>query len=217
MLQAYRQGLFPMAESRDGDRLHWLDPEPRGVLPLDQFHVSRRLMRTVSAGDFTVTADRDFDGTIAGCATPAPGREDTWINPQIERLFKALHRLGFAHSVETWRNGVLVGGLYGVVLGGVFFGESMFSFVSDASKVALVHLMARLRLGGFRLLDTQFVTSHLRQFGAREIPRLEYKRQLAAAVDIPAAWIAMPDAPALQWAMDAIAQGSKQAPSTLDV
>lgn len=217
MLQAYRQGLFPMAESRDGDRLHWLDPEPRGVLPLDQFHVPRRLMRTVLSGEFTVTGDRDFDGTIAGCATPAPGREDTWINPQIERLFKSLHRLGFAHSVEAWRDGVLVGGLYGVVLGGVFFGESMFSFVSDASKVALVHLVARLHLGGFRLLDTQFVTSHLRQFGAREIARLEYKRQLAAAVDIPARWLAMPDPPALDCALRAIAQRPKQTTPAVDV
>jgi leucyl/phenylalanyl-tRNA--protein transferase len=205
MLRAYRQGLFPMAETRSGDRLYWLDPEPRGIMPLDRFHVPRRLLRTVLSGNFEVTIDRDFAGTIAGCATPAPGRDDTWINPQIERLFRELNRMGAAHSVECRREGVLVGGLYGVVLGGVFFGESMFSFVSDASKVALVHLVARLRLGGFRLLDTQFVTAHLTQFGATEIPRDEYKRQLAAAVDLPARWLPSPDRAELEAAIRALA------------
>ncbi|HEY8290067.1 MAG TPA: leucyl/phenylalanyl-tRNA--protein transferase [Acetobacteraceae bacterium] len=189
MLRAYRHGLFPMAESRQGSRLFWLDPERRGVLPLDRFHVPRRLLRTALSGLFDVSVDRDFTGTIAGCATPAPGREDTWINPQIERLFSELHGMGHAHSVECRRAGLLVGGLYGVTLGGVFFGESMFSFVTDASKVALVHLVARLRLGGFRVLDTQFVTAHLAQFGAEEISRDAYKTQLAAAVDIPARWL----------------------------
>ncbi len=188
MLRAYRHGLFPMAESRRGDRLYWLDPERRGVLPLDAFHLSRRLLRTVIAGGFEVSADRDFVGTIAGCAAAAPGREDTWINTQIERLFDELHRLGRAHSVECWREGRLVGGLYGVSVGGAFFGESMFSVVRDASKVALVHLVARLRLGGFRLLDTQFVTSHLAQFGTVEIARDDYKALLASAVDVPARW-----------------------------
>jgi leucyl/phenylalanyl-tRNA--protein transferase len=204
MLRAYRHGLFPMAETRNGDRLYWLDPEPRGVLPLDRFHVPRRLLRTVLSGSFEVTADRDFAATIAGCATSAPGREDTWINPQIERLFGELHRMGYAHSVESWRDGMLVGGLYGVVLGGVFFGESMFSFVSDASKVALVHLVARLHLGGFRLLDTQFVTAHLTQFGAIEIPRDAYKRQLSAAVDKDAVWLPAPDPAALEAAIRAL-------------
>ncbi|MBN8902861.1 MAG: leucyl/phenylalanyl-tRNA--protein transferase [Rhodospirillales bacterium 69-11] len=197
MLRAYRHGLFPMAESRLGDRLYWLDPERRGVLPLERFHLSRRLMRTALSDAFEVTADRDFAATIAGCATPAPGREDTWINPQIERLFRELHRMGHAHSVECWRDGMLVGGLYGVVLGAAFFGESMFSFVSDASKVALVHLVARLKLGGFTLLDTQFVTTHLSQFGATEIPRPLYKAMLAAAVDQPATWLAAPEPAAL--------------------
>ena len=192
VLRAYRHGLFPMAEGRAGDRLYWLDPIKRGVLPLDGFHLSRRLLRTVLSGGFTVTADRNFAGTISGCATPLPDRTDTWINPQIERLFIELFRLGHAHSVETWRDGMLVGGLYGVVLGGAFFGESMFSFARDASKVALVHLVARLRLGGFRLLDTQFVTGHLAQFGAEEIPRDIYKQQLAGAVDEPAVWLADP-------------------------
>ncbi len=188
MLRAYRAGLFPMAETRDGDRLYWLDPEQRGVLPLDRFHLSRRLLRTVQSGQFEVTADQDFAAVIAACADPAPGRQDTWINPQIERLFTRLHETGDAHSLECRSGGVLVGGLYGVVIGGAFFGESMFSRARDASKVALVHLVARLRLGGFRLLDTQFVTAHLTQFGATEIPREAYRRQLAEAVDAACVW-----------------------------
>jgi leucyl/phenylalanyl-tRNA--protein transferase len=188
MLRAYRAGLFPMAETRRGDRLYWLDPELRGVLPLDGFHLPRRLLRTVLSDGFTVTVDQDFRAVIAGCAAAAEGREDTWINAEIERLFGDLHRMGQAHSVESWQDGKLVGGLYGVVLGGVFFGESMFSRARDASKVALVHLVARLRLGRFSLLDTQFVTSHLSQFGAVEIPRDEYKALLAAAIEAPAQW-----------------------------
>ena len=192
MLRAYRAGLFPMAETRRGDRLYWLDPEQRGVLPLDRFHLSRRLARTVLSGSFTVTANRDFPGVIKGCAAPADGREDTWINPEIERLFGALHRMGHAHSVEAWLPGaagpVLVGGLYGVALGGAFFGESMFSTVRDASKVALVHLVARLRLNGFTLLDAQFQTTHLAQFGCTEIPRQAYKRLLSEAVEEQARW-----------------------------
>jgi leucyl/phenylalanyl-tRNA--protein transferase len=193
VLRAYRHGMFPMAEGRAGDKLYWLDPIKRGVLPLDGFHLSRRLLRTVLSDAFTVTVDRNFSGTIAGCATPLPDRTDTWINPQIERLFTELFRLGHAHSVETWQAGTLVGGLYGVALGGVFFGESMFSFVRDASKVALVHLVARLRLGGFHLLDTQFVTPHLAQFGAAEIPRDMYRQLLAKAVDEPAVWLTDPE------------------------
>ena len=193
MLRAYRAGLFPMAETRGGDRLYWLDPEMRGVLPLDGFHLSRRLLRTVLHGPYTVTTDRDFAGVISGCAATAPGRDDTWINPEIERLFTPVHVLEHAHSVETWEEGALVGGLYGVVLGGAFFGESMFSRARDASKVALVHLVARLRLGGFSLLDTQFVTGHLAQFGAVEIPRDDYRRRLLAAVDAPARWLPEPD------------------------
>jgi leucyl/phenylalanyl-tRNA--protein transferase len=192
VLRAYRHGLFPMAEGRAGEKLFWLDPIKRGILPLDEFHLSRRLLRTVLSGTFTITADQNFAGTIAGCATPLPDRTDTWINPQIERLFTELFRMGHAHSVETWQDGTLVGGLYGVALGGVFFGESMFSFTRDASKVALVHLAARLRLGGFLLLDTQFVTPHLAQFGAAEIPRDLYKQRLAGAVDHPAVWLTDP-------------------------
>jgi leucyl/phenylalanyl-tRNA--protein transferase len=197
LLRAYRHGMFPMAEGRDGGKLYWLDPIKRGVLPLDGFHLSRRLLRTVLSGPFTVTADRDFPAAIAGCATPRPGRADTWINPQIESLFNELYRMGYAHSVETWLAGELVGGLYGIAIGGAFFGESMFSFARDASKVALVHLVARLRLGGYRLLDTQFITDHLTQFGALEIPRELYKRNLSVAVDTQAIWLAEPDPEAL--------------------
>jgi leucyl/phenylalanyl-tRNA---protein transferase len=189
LLRAYSLGLFPMADSRGSDRLYWLDPEQRGILPLDRFHLSRRLYRTVRSGVFEVSVDRDFPATIAGCASSAPGRQDTWINPQIEHLYGQLHRMGHAHSVECRRDGLLVGGLYGVALGGAFFGESMFSFATDASKVALAHLIARLRLGGFRLLDTQFVTTHLSQFGVEEIPRDQYKILLTTALDIDAIWL----------------------------
>ncbi len=201
LVRAYRAGFFPMAETRAADRLYWLDPEMRGILPLDGFHLPRRLRRTVESGRFTVTADQDFAGVIARCAAPAPGREETWINPQIEALFTELHRRGEAHSVESWQDGEMVGGLYGVALGGAFFGESMFSRATDASKVALVHLVARLRLGGYRLLDTQFVTGHLTRFGAVEIPRERYKAMLAVALEAPAAWVAEPDPAALAGAI----------------
>ena len=195
LLRAYGAGVFPMAESRQSDRLYWLDPALRGVLPIDEgFHLPRRLRRTALSARFTVSADRDFMGVIRGCAEPAPGRMDTWINPQIESLFGALHERRAAHSVETWQDGRLVGGLYGVALGGAFFGESMFSRVTDASKVALVHLVARLRLCGFVLLDTQFLTSHLARFGAVEIPKAAYKQRLADALEVPARWHAdMPE------------------------
>ncbi len=177
-----------MAESRDATRLHWLDPELRGVLPIEGFHLPRRLARTALSARFRVTSNVDFAATLAGCAAPAEGRDDTWINPEITHLFTALHHDGVAHSVECWEGAVLVGGLYGVALGGAFFGESMFSRARDASKVALVHLVARLALGGFTLLDTQFLTRHLTQFGAHEIPRATYKGRLAAALDIGATW-----------------------------
>jgi leucyl/phenylalanyl-tRNA--protein transferase len=205
MLRAYRAGLFPMAETRRGDRLYWLDPEQRGVLPLENFHLPRRLLRTLGSDAFDVTVDIDFAGVIAGCAAAAPGREDTWINADIERLFTELHGAGVAHSVEAYSGGRLVGGLYGVALGGAFFGESMFSRARDASKVALAHLVARLRLGGFRLLDTQFVTAHLAQFGALEIAREDYKVILAEAVDTPAAWLRTPAPAALRGEFQAMA------------
>jgi leucyl/phenylalanyl-tRNA--protein transferase len=205
MLRAYRAGLFPMAETRNGDRLYWLDPERRGVLPLGGFHLPRRLARTVLSDRYHVTSDTDFAGVIAGCAAAAPGREDTWINPEIARLFTALHQLGFAHSVETRdAAGRLAGGLYGVAIGAAFFGESMFSTGRDASKVALVHLVARLKLGGFMLLDTQFVTTHLAQFGAHEIPRDVYHARLEQAVQEPATWPAAPDPVVLRDAIRAL-------------
>ena len=188
MLRAYQAGFFPMAASRDADRLHWLEPERRGILPLDRFHAPRRLLRTASSGRYRVTADQDFAAVIAACADPAPGRLDTWINPQITDIFTRLHDIGAAHSVECRDGDTLVGGLYGVAIGGAFFGESMFSRARDASKVALVHLVARLRAGGFRLLDTQYVTPHLAQFGAIEIPRDAYRRRLAEALATQATW-----------------------------
>jgi leucyl/phenylalanyl-tRNA---protein transferase len=205
LLRAYSVGMFPMAASRLGNKLHWLDPERRGIMPLDRFHLPKRLARTALSGRFEVTVDQDFPATIAACAAPMEGRDDTWINPQIERLFTELHHLGHAHSVECRLDGVLAGGLYGVALGGAFFGESMFSFVTDASKVALVHLVARLRIGRFRLLDTQFVTSHLTQFGAREIPRGLYKAQLTDALRARAQWIADPAPEALTAEIRALA------------
>jgi leucyl/phenylalanyl-tRNA--protein transferase len=209
MLRAYRAGLFPMAETRRGDRLYWLDPELRGILPLDGFHLPRRLKRTVLSGPFEIATDRDFAGVIAGCAEAAEGREDTWINRDIEQLFTALHRGGHAHSVEVYLDGKLAGGLYGVVLGAAFFGESMFSRTRDASKVALVHLVARLRLGGFQLLDTQFVTTHLAQFGAHEIPRKLYKAALDKAASATAVWIDAPAAGVLESEIKSMASGEQ--------
>lgn len=186
VLRAYAAGVFPMSESRTDTRLFWVDPERRGVLPLDRFHLPRRLARTVRSGRFQVSVDQDFAATIEACAEAQTRRPDTWINRPIHELFCELHRLGHAHSVEVRRAGDLVGGLYGVALGGVFFGESMFSRERDASKVALVHLVGRLILGGFTLLDTQFVTKHLARFGTIEIARAEYHVRLAAALNAPA-------------------------------
>jgi leucyl/phenylalanyl-tRNA---protein transferase len=186
LLRAYAAGIFPMAESAEDPEIFWVDPEQRGILPLEDFHLPRRLRRTLRQETFEVRCDHAFDAVVRGCAEPTAERPKTWINEQIVRLYGALFRSGFAHSVETWREGELVGGLYGVALGGAFFGESMFSRVADASKVALAQLVARLRLGGFRLLDTQFVTVHLQQFGAVEIPRAQYRRRLATAIETEA-------------------------------
>lgn len=186
LLRAYAAGIFPMAETADDPEVFWVDPEQRGILPLDGFHLPRRLARTLRQEVFDVRCDAAFEAVVRGCAEPTPERPKTWINEEIVRLYAALHRLGFAHSVEAWRDGELVGGLYGVALGGAFFGESMYSRVTDASKVALAQLVARLRLGGFRLLDTQFVTDHLEQFGAVEISRAQYHRRLSAAIQLKA-------------------------------
>jgi leucyl/phenylalanyl-tRNA--protein transferase len=182
LLKAYACGIFPMADSADDPDIYWVEPALRGVLPLDAFHVPKRLKRTVRSDRFTVHIDRDFDGVIDGCARAAPGRRSTWINSEIRRLFGELFRLGHVHTVESWRDDRLVGGLYGLHLGSAFFGESMFSLETDASKVALVHLVARLKRGGFRLLDTQFVTEHLTRFGVVEIPRSEYHLLLEDAL-----------------------------------
>jgi leucyl/phenylalanyl-tRNA--protein transferase len=208
LLRAYRLGLFPMAESRASRGLHWLDPEARGVLPLEAFHLPRSLAKTLRSGRFTVTADTAFAATIAACAASRANRPETWINREIERLFVELFELGFAHSVETWADGVLVGGLYGASLGGAFFGESMFSTMTDASKVALAHLVARLRLSEFLLLDTQFITAHLARFGAIEISRADYHGLLAEAIEAPARFIAAPDPAVLDAEIAGLRQGA---------
>ena len=182
LLRAYACGIFPMAESADDPTLFWVEPEQRGVIPLDGFHISSRLARTVRSDRFVVTVNRAFTEGIDGCAAPRRGRENTWINRRIRNLYTALQRLGHCHSVEAWDGDQLAGGLYGVSLGGAFFGESMFHRARDASKVALVHLVARLIAGGFVLLDTQFVTEHLRSFGAVEVPRRRYRNELDVAL-----------------------------------
>jgi leucyl/phenylalanyl-tRNA--protein transferase len=188
VLHAYAQGIFPMAERRDDPELYWVSPEQRGVIPLESFHIPRRLARTVRSDRFRVTTDTVFADVLHACAAPAIARPNTWINGEIVRLYAALHKTGRAHSIECWREDTLVGGLYGVSLGGAFFGESMFSRERDASKVALVHLVARLKVGGYSLLDTQFLTRHLTQFGAIEITRLAYLARLHEALARSAYW-----------------------------
>jgi leucyl/phenylalanyl-tRNA--protein transferase len=182
LLRAYSIGLFPMAESAEDDQLFWVDPEKRAIFPLDTLIVSRSLAKTVRSDRFDVTVDSDFDAVIDACAAPAADREKTWINGEIRRLYRELFDMGFAHTVECRRNGELVGGLYGVALRGAFFGESMFHRERDASKVALTHLVARLKAGGFQLLDTQFMTTHLASLGAIEISRDAYHRALEEAL-----------------------------------
>ncbi|WP_193368359.1 leucyl/phenylalanyl-tRNA--protein transferase [Pelagibius marinus] len=186
LLRAYAIGIFPMAESRVDPELHWIDPDMRGILPLDGLHVPRKLRAKIRRGLFEVRCNSAFEDVIQGCAEPAENRPDTWINPVIEKLYNDLFEMGFAHSVECWQDGELVGGLYGVSLGAAFFGESMFSRATDASKVALVQLVLRLKKGGFQLLDTQFTTPHLSRFGAEEIPREDYRRLLTKAVSAQA-------------------------------
>jgi len=182
LLKAYAAGYFPMAETASSAELYWVDPPLRGIIPLDGFHVGRSLRKVVRSGRFTVTLDRDFQRTIEACAAPRGDRPDTWINDEIKALYSELHRLGNAHSVECWRDGRFAGGLYGVSLGGAFFGESMVSLETDASKVALVHLVAQLRSDGFELLDTQFSTEHLASFGCIEVPKSRYLALLNKAL-----------------------------------
>jgi leucyl/phenylalanyl-tRNA--protein transferase len=190
VLRAYAEGVFPMAERREDTELYWVSPDRRGIIPLDAFHVPRRLGRTVRSDRFTITGDVAFVDVMRACAEPMPGREQSWINAEITRLYTALHASGHAHSLECWRDGKLVGGLYGVSLGAAFFGESMFSRERDASKVALVHLVAHLIEGGYELLDTQFITEHLARFGTIEIPRSEYMSRLKRAIARQAYWSA---------------------------
>ena len=179
LLRAYAMGIFPMSDGRDDPGIHWVDPRLRGVLPLDGFHISRSLARCIRSGRFRVTADADFEAVVEACAD----RDETWISQGIQRLYVRLHGMGYAHSVEVWEGKTLVGGVYGVALGAAFFGESMFSRVTDASKLALAHAVHRLRAGGFRLFDTQFLTPHLASLGGKEVIRAEYHDLLADALD----------------------------------
>lgn len=190
LLKAYAAGIFPMAESAEDSALYWIEPELRGVIPLDRFHVPRSLAKLVRRQPFEIRIDSDFAGVIDGCAAPSPGRRSTWINGRIRALYGQLHRMGFCHTVECWREGRLVGGLYGVRIGAAFFGESMFSRARDASKVALVHLVARLNAGRFRLLDAQFVTEHLQRFGCEEVARPTYHVRLERALSAEADFFA---------------------------
>ncbi len=192
LLKAYSCGIFPMAESADDPALYWIEPQHRGVLPLATAHFSRRLRRTVRTTSFTVKVDTDYEAVIDGCAAARPGRTTTWINRRIRALYKELFDLGHCHTVEVWNNDRIVGGLYGVALKGAFFGESMFSYERDASKIGLAHLVARLRAGGFVLLDTQFVTEHLRQFGTLELERDAFQAELDKALEIEANFKALP-------------------------
>jgi leucyl/phenylalanyl-tRNA---protein transferase len=192
LLKAYTCGIFPMAESADDPALYWIEPQHRGILPLDGVHVPRRLARTLRTTDLAVRIDTDIEGVIQGCAASRPGRRSTWINERIRSLYRDLFDLGHCHTVEVWQADRLVGGLYGVALNGAFFGESMFSYARDASKIALVQLAARLAYGGFQLLDTQFVTDHLRQFGTIELNREEFHRLLERALQVDADFSRLP-------------------------
>lgn len=182
IIRAYQAGIFPMAESADSPDLFWVSPQKRGTIPLEGFHISRSLRKTLRTHPYRVAVDTDFDAVIAGCARPAPGRESTWINPEIKRLYGALFERGLVHTVEVWDGEELVGGLYGLSLGAAFFGESMFHTRTDCSKIAMASLLLRLRAGGYRLLDTQFITEHLKTFGAIEIPREAYELRLGDAL-----------------------------------
>ncbi|MBP7722374.1 MAG: leucyl/phenylalanyl-tRNA--protein transferase [Alphaproteobacteria bacterium] len=182
LMEAYRQGLFPMAYNSGSPYIHWICPEMRGQLSITDIHIPRRLLETVKKAPFEIRINADFEAVLRGCAEPTPKRPETWINASIFKVFCDLHERGHAHSVECWEDDKLVGGIYGLAIGGAFFGESMFSRMRDASKIALLHMVARLWKGGFTLLDTQFVNEHLKQFGAYELPHDDYKKYLEAAV-----------------------------------
>ncbi|WP_306143777.1 leucyl/phenylalanyl-tRNA--protein transferase [Roseibium sp. MMSF_3412] len=192
LLKAYACGLFPMAESADDPGLFWLEPEQRGILPFHAFHLPRRLKRTIRNDIFEIRVSTDFQRVIDGCAEPMPGRQKTWINREIRRLYGELFDMGYCHTVEAWQEGDLVGGLYGVSLNGAFFGESMFTFKTDASKVCLAHLVARLIVGGYSLLDTQFVTDHLSKFGTLEVTQSDYNDRLSEALKLETDFYALP-------------------------
>lgn len=184
LLQAYCQGIFPMADPDKTNALYWYDPDPRAIIPLESFHIPKRLRRTLRQNGFEIGYNSNFNSVILACAEPAPGRQETWLSPELIQLYSKLNQLGYAYSCESYREGELVGGVYGVAIGGFFAGESMFSRVTDASKVALVCLLQHLRQQGFSLFDTQFITPHLRQFGATCVSRTEYRRRLASALSL---------------------------------
>jgi leucyl/phenylalanyl-tRNA--protein transferase len=208
LIGCYQRGVFPMAEARHDDRIYLVDPPERGVIPLNGFHLSRRLARTIRSGKFQLRIDSDFREVVGRCAEATDGRPETWISRPIQELYHELHLRGLAHSVECWREGALAGGLYGVALGGAFFGESMFSIERDASKVALAHLVARLKYGDFLLLDTQFMTPHLAQFGALEIPKADYLTMLDQALVRSADFYRMPAYAPGEAVLQAISQAS---------
>lgn len=191
LLRAYACGIFPMAESADDASMMWIEPDMRGIIPLDDFHVSRRMKRTMRTSPYEIKVDSDFGAIMDACAEVAPDRPSTWINNQIHTLYRELFEMGFCHSVEVWDKDKLVGGLYGVSLGTAFFGESMVSRARDTSKLALIHLVERMKAGGYTLLDTQFITDHLRQFGAIEIPKDDYKALLDNAMQTRANFYAL--------------------------
>jgi len=192
LLNAYANGVFPMAASANTPELYLQDPEWRGIVPLDGVTIPRRLARTIRQAPYEIHIDRDFDGVIAACAEETPERGSTWINKEIRQLYGALFKSGHCHTVEIWHDGQLAGGLYGVTLQGAYFGESMFSRVRDASKIALIYLCARLIAGGYTLLDTQFTTPHLEQFGTIEVPRLKFKRKLERALSVEGDFLRLP-------------------------
>ena len=194
LLRAYEAGIFPMAESADDPGLYWIEPKERGIIPLNAFHLPKSLAKTIRSGRFTIAINRDFDAVIAGCAAEAPDRRQTWINQRIRTLYGELYDRGFVHTIEVYRGAALAGGLYGVSLGGAFFGESMFHKERDASKVALAYLIARLKIGGYALLDTQFVTPHLAQFGAVAVRRTRYRQMLIRALQVQGDFFALSEA-----------------------
>lgn len=208
LLRAYAAGVFPMAESAEDEGFFWVEPERRGIIPLDAFHVSKSLAKTIRSDRFEIRVDTAFDAVIAACAAPGRGRETTWISGRIRDLYGRLFEMGYCHTVEAWREERLVGGLYGLAIGGAFFGESMFAHERDASKVALAHLAARLKTGGFTLLDTQFTTEHLISMGAVEIARSTYKKRLAKALKTPADFYRAPGGGTLVSVLQALSQTS---------